>query len=283
MPGRFQAVLTFGFTGPYAVERILLTQFQSMKRQVHSQERQGYDMGEKIVGILGGMGPLSTVDLFLKIITSTPIRKEQDHLRIIIDNNPKIPDRTQAILGRGKDPFQELKKTAWNLEKLGAEIIAIPCNTAHYYYNDLQKVVNVPIINMILETVEYIRREFVDVKKIGLLATIGTIKARIYQDMLSDMEIIIPDVESEKLLMDLIYGERGIKAGYTTGKLRKKILTIVELLLKQGAEAIIMGCTEISLILRQKDLSVRLINPLQILAEATVRKAKYDQKTTFKE
>jgi len=231
-------------------------------------------MAGKIVGILGGMGPLSTVDLFLKIIKSTPIRKEQDHLRIIIDSNPKIPDRTEAILGRGKNPLAELKKMARNLEKSGAEIIVIPCNTAHYYYNDLQKVVNVPIINMILETVEYIRRELVNVEKIGLLATSGTIKARIYQDMLSDIKIITPDVESQKVLMDLIYGERGIKAGYTTARLRKKILRIVELLLKRGAEAIIMGCTEISLILRQKDLSVRLIDPLQILAEATVRKAK---------
>jgi len=231
-------------------------------------------MREKIVGILGGMGPLSTVDLFLKIIKSTPIRKEQDHLRIIIDNNPKIPDRTEAILARGKNPLEELKKTARNLEKSGAEIIAIPCNTAHYYYNDLQKVVDVPIINMILETVEYVRRELVNVKKIGLIATIGTIKARIYQDMLSDIKIITPDVESQKVLMDLIYGERGIKAGYTTARLRKKILRIVKLLLKQGAEAIIMGCTEISLVLRQKDLSVRLIDPLQILADATVRKAK---------
>jgi len=91
---------------------------------------------EKVVGILGGMGPEATVDLFMKIIKATPAKKDQDHLRIMIDNNPKIPDRTLAILGRGKSPLKQLQETLHNLERAGAEVIAIPCNTAHYYYNE---------------------------------------------------------------------------------------------------------------------------------------------------
>ncbi|GAJ09165.1 unnamed protein product, partial [marine sediment metagenome] len=90
-------------------------------------------MPEKIIGILGGMGPEATIDLFYKIIKFNPSEKDQDHLRIIIDNNPKIPDRTAAILGKGEDPLPALQETARNLEKAGANFIIIPCNTAHYF------------------------------------------------------------------------------------------------------------------------------------------------------
>jgi len=92
-------------------------------------------MTEKIIGILGGMGPEATIDLFYKIIKFTPAKKDQDHLRIIIDNNPKIPDRTAAILGKGEDPIPALRETAKNLEKAGADFIIIPCNN-YWLYRD---------------------------------------------------------------------------------------------------------------------------------------------------
>ncbi|GAH53208.1 unnamed protein product, partial [marine sediment metagenome] len=109
-------------------------------------------MPEKIIGILGGMGPEATVDLFHKIIKFTPAKKDQDHFRIIIDNNPKIPDRTAAILGKGEDPLPALQETARNLEKAGVDFIIIPCNTAHYFLPQIQKSVNIPVLNMIEET-----------------------------------------------------------------------------------------------------------------------------------
>ena len=233
-------------------------------------------MREKIVGILGGMGPESTADFFLKIIKTTPVRNDQDHLRIIIDNNAKIPDRTLALLGKGKSPLEEVKETIHNLEKAGAEIIAMPCNTIHYYYDELQDNTNVPIINMISETAAYICRVFPNIKKIGLLATTGTIKAGIYQKATNGIEIITPDEDAQKKVMNAIYGRRGIKAGYTWGSPRKNILEVAEVLVKEGAEAIIVGCTEISLVLNQEDLSVSLIDPLQILAEAVVKKARLE-------
>ena len=100
-------------------------------------------MKEKIIGILGGMGPEATADLFYKIIKLTPAKKDQEHLRIIIDNNPKIPDRTKAILYKGENPLPELIKTAQNLEKAGANFIIMPCNTAHYYHHEIQKIINI--------------------------------------------------------------------------------------------------------------------------------------------
>ena len=234
-------------------------------------------MGDRIVGILGGMGPESTVDFFLRIVKATPAQKDQDHLRIIIDNNPKIPDRTQNILGEAESPLDELRKTARNLEKAGAQIIAIPCNTAHYYYEQLQKSINIPIIDMISETAGYIYKELPGVKKIGLLATDGTIKTRLYQDVLKGIEIIVPDMRSQRKLMKAIYGKRGIKSGYTRGSPRRNTLEVARSLVKQEVEAVIIGCTEISLVLYKQDLPISLIDPLQVLAEVTIRHARLKQ------
>jgi len=137
-------------------------------------------MPEKIIGILGGMGPEATIDLFYKIIKFTPAEKDQEHLRIIIDNNPKIPDRTNAILGTGKDPLPELITTAKNLEKAGADFIIMPCNTAHYFISKIQKNISIPILNMIQETANDVKRVFPDFKKVCLFASKGTYKTKLY-------------------------------------------------------------------------------------------------------
>ena len=230
-------------------------------------------MQGKIIGILGGMGPEATATLFQKIIKTTPAKKDQDHLRIIIDSNPKIPERTLAILGKGESPLKQLQETLHNLEKAGAEIIAMPCNTAHYYYNELQASANVPIINMISETVASIHNSFPNIKKIGLLATTGTVKSRIYHKAITGMEVITPDDSEQEIVMNAIYGERGVKAGFTQGKSRNALLEVAKGLIDRGAEAIIVGCTEISLVLSQEDLPVPLIDALQVLAEAVIREA----------
>jgi aspartate racemase len=231
---------------------------------------------EKVVGVLGGMGPRSTADYFLKIIEATPAKKDQDHLRIIIDSNPKIADRNRAILGKSRTILPELQKTVRNLERAGAELIAIPCNTAHHYYPELHKNTTVPIINMIAETVEYICRNLPKVKKIGLLATTGTIKAGIYHQAVkgTGLEITVPGEAAQKRVMNAIYRAGGIKAGQVQGKPREILVGSAQALIKQGAEAVIIGCTEISLVLNQKDLPVPLIDPLQVLARAVVERAR---------
>ena len=229
---------------------------------------------DRVVGILGGMGPEATAELFWKIIKATPVRSEQEHLRIIIDNNPKIPDRTLAILNRGESPLKELIDTALNLERAGAEIIAIPCNTAHYYLDDLRKNVHVPVIDMILETANYILTEYPKIEKLGLLATVGTVKTQLYQHNLKPRKVLLPDRKSQEELMEVIYGKRGIKVGFTHGPTRSKALRIAQSLIACGAEVIIVGCTELSLVLSKQEVSVPLIDPLQILAMTIVREAK---------
>lgn len=232
---------------------------------------------DKTVGILGGMGSESTARFFLKVIKSTPAKTDQDHLRIFIDNNPNIPDRTQAILGLGKSPVEEATKSIRNLENAGVDIIAMPCNTIHYFYSELQHSTDIPILNMISETASYIHNTFPDMEKIGLLATTGTMKTRLYHNAIDGIEIIFPDEELQEKAMNSIYGEEGIKAGYTEGSSRNDILEVIEVLLKEGAEAIILGCTELSLLSIKEEVPVPLIYPSQVLAEVVVKKARFEK------
>jgi aspartate racemase len=230
-------------------------------------------MPEKIIGILGGMGPEATIDLFYKIIKFTPAEKDQEHLRIIIDNNPKIPDRTAAILGKGEDPLPALQETAQNLEKAGADFIVIPCNTAHYFLSSIQESVNIPVLNMIEETAKETKKRIPQIKKVGLLASIGVYKSEIYHQHFKkfNIEVISPEEKDKEEIMKVIYT---IKAGDLSKRVKKNILKITQRLIDKGAEAIIAGCTEIPLILKEGDVSVPLIDPTQILARIAVQKAR---------
>jgi aspartate racemase len=221
----------------------------------------------KIIGILGGMGPAATADLLSKIIELTPAKRDSDHLRIIIDNNPQIPDRTAAILGKGKNPVEELIKTAKNLEKAGANLIAVPCISFHYFYGQVQEKVNPPIINVIFEVAKYIKEEFPKLKRLGLMATKGTIEGQLFQKYLLDTEILVP-AEMDKV-MEAIYE---IKGGAVEVP-RRKLLNIAKDLATNGAEAILGGCTEIPLVLKEEDLHFPFIDPIQILARVVIKEA----------
>ena len=230
-------------------------------------------MPEKIIGILGGMGPEATIDLFYKIIKFTPAEKDQDHLKIIIDNNPKIPDRTAAILGKGEDPLPALQETAKNLEKAGADFIIIPCNTAHYFLPLIQESVKIPILNMIEETAKETQKKIPSIKKVGLLASIGTYKTKIYHQHFKkyNIEVISPEEKDKEKVIKVIYA---VKAGNLSEEIKKNILKIAQKLIDKGAEAIIAGCTEIPLILKEGDVPAPIIDPTQVLAKIAIRKAR---------
>jgi aspartate racemase len=230
-------------------------------------------MPEKIIGILGGMGPEATIDLFYKIIKFTPAEKDQDHLRIIIDNNPKIPDRTAAILGKGEDPLPALQESARSLEKAGADFIIIPCNTAHYFLSSIQKSVKIPVLNMIEEAAKETQQRIFPIQKVGLLASIGIYKTEIYHQHFKkfNIEVISPEEKDKEEVMKVIYA---VKAGNLSNEVKGNILKIAQKLIDKGAEVIIAGCTEIPLILKEGDVSVPIIDPTQVLAKAAVQKAK---------
>jgi aspartate racemase len=238
---------------------------------------QGEKMSEKIIGILGGMGPAATIDLFTKIVEGTKVKRDQDHLRILIDNNPKVPDRTLAIKGKAPTPLPELVRSAKLLEKAGADFIVIPCVTAHYYYDSLQKKIKIPILHLVEETVKHIMKKSKGMGKIGLIATEGTIHTGLFQKAFSHnaIDLILPTpVAQRKWVMEAIYGKKGIKAVGPSGHSRRLIRKASEALIKQGAQAIIAGCTEVPLVLKGGDLSIPVIDPIAVVASTAVGKAR---------
>lgn len=226
----------------------------------------------KIIGILGGLGPEATAELFLRIIRATPAKRDQDHLPIIIFNNPQIPDRTAAILYGGESPLIELIKTAQRLERAGADFIIMPCNTAHYYYDELKSSVKIPFLNMIELTVKRVLNVYPNVKLVGLMATTGTVKTGLYQKYFENygVKVIVPSDEEQHIVMSGIYD--GVKAGdLNLG--RRLLLDVANKLIANGAELIILGCTEISIVIKNGDLKVPVVDPLQVLAEEAVKLA----------
>ena len=234
-------------------------------------------MREKIIGILGGMGPEATIDLFTKIVKGTKVKKDQDHFRILIDNNPKIPDRTLAIQGKGPTPLPQLIQSARLLEEAGADFIIIPCVTAHYYYEPLKKKVHIPILHIIEETLKFVEKRYKGIQKLGLIATTGTLRTGLFQKAFSSTGIglILPSSEIQKrYIMEAIYGKKGIKAVGPSEESRMLIIKAAESLILKGAQAIIAGCTEVPLVLKEGDISVPVIDPVSILAQAAMAEAK---------
>lgn len=226
----------------------------------------------KKIGILGGMGPMATVDLFQRIVTGTPARSDGEHIHIVIDNNTAIPDRTRALLHGGADPLPEMVNSAIRLEAMGADFLIMPCNTAHAFYDRLLPFVHVPFLHMIRETLEETRRR--GVRKAGLLATDGTFRARIYHDVFepAGVALIEPDTKGQEEVMGLIY--KGVKAGkrdYDTGLLRRAL----DGMLSRGAQALILGCTELPLAFAQYEglSAYPTIDPTAVLAQAAIREA----------
>ncbi|NJE48590.1 aspartate racemase [Thermococcus sp. 9N3] len=226
-------------------------------------------MAERVIGILGGMGPLATAELFRRIVEKTPAKKDQEHPRIIIYNNPKIPDRTAYILGRGEDPRPELINSARKLESWGADFIIMPCNTAHFFAEDIQKAIRIPLVSMVEETAERVKE--MGLRKVGLLATDGTIKGLVYHRALlkRGIAIVTPDRTGQELVMEGIY--RGVKAGNVA--YGRELLLRVAKKLEKRVDGIIAGCTEVSVALKPDDLSVPLIDPMDVIAEKSVKLA----------
>jgi aspartate racemase len=227
-------------------------------------------LGEKIIGILGGMGPEATADLYMRIIRATKVQRDQNHRRVIIDSNAKIPDRTAAIKGKGPSPLPMLVETGLNLQRAGADLIIIPCNTAHHFHGDLQKKLKVPVLHMIGLSAEKTKMKHPEVTKAGLLASDGTLMSHLYQQSWGKqgIEIIEPGAETQRNVMKAIY--QNIKRGDLEPGRRLLYDASLELI-EAGAEAVICGCTEVSIVLHDGDLSVPVLDPMQDLAEEAVR------------
>jgi aspartate racemase len=232
---------------------------------------------KKTIGILGGMGPEATVYFFQLLIKNTKASHDQEHIPILIWNNPQIPPRTDAILRKGKSPLPRLLEGIHILEKGGAGMIVMPCMTAHYYAPKLQARAEVPFINLLDESLRYARKYLPGIKKAGLIASSGTIASKLFHKTFekAGIEVICPGQNEQKRVVTAIFGKKGIKAGCTTGLPKKTTVEVARNLIRRGAQAIIAGCTEVPLVLGPKDISVPLIEPMKIGALACINKAGY--------
>lgn len=222
----------------------------------------------KTIGILGGMGPMATCDLMKKIIDNTEASCDQEHIRICVDSNTNIPDRTTAIIGKGQDPRPEMIKSAVRLQMMGADVIVVPCNTAHYFLEDVEKCVDIPILNMPRETAQMLHKE--GVKAAAVLATVGTIQSGLYDRELKAVGItpVYPDEEAQRIIMSVIYDY--VKAGKMY-PYQEKIRAMQEGLIQQGAQRLILGCTELPVAFAQWDPLIATTDPTDVLARAAVR------------
>lgn len=230
------------------------------------------------VGVLGGVGPAATVDFLGKLVRNTPAACDQDHIKIMVEQNPQIPDRTAALLGNGDDPTLALYAACKTLEDGGADLIAIPCNTAHAFVERIQPSLSIPIVNMLTCTVDYLHESFPGLREIGLLATSGTLASRVYERSLEARGLVqvAPGEAAQARLMNAVYGPKGAKAGFTSGECCDDLAAAVDDLVAQGVQVIVLGCTELPLLLREATLAcaggrvVRLVDPTEVLARRCV-------------
>ena len=223
-------------------------------------------MKHKVVGIVGGMGPAATVEFFARLVRATPAMRDEDHLRILIDDDPGIPSRTEALLRGGPSPAPRLCAIARGLERAGAELLAMPCNTAHAFLEPMRAAVEIPVLDMLAETAAR-----VEVDRVGLLATEAAVRAGLYSKAFvpRGIAVVAPSPEDQAEVTRLI---AAVKAGEPAGALRPRLRRVVAGLKAQGARAAIIGCTEISL-LHDPESPLPAIDALDCLVDATVRAA----------
>lgn len=238
---------------------------------MHRQSRENRETlrsgNPAILGILGGMGPEATAEFYRRIVAFTPACRDQDHLHVLIDSDPSIPDRTSAILGQGPSPLPALHAAARRLEQAGATMLLIPCNTAHHWLPNLRRLLGVEILDMIALTADAVCSEIAAPADVGLLGTAGTVRTRHYQQALGchGLRTLSPLDSEQAAIEHAIYS---IKAGHHDQS--SCISSVATSLQARGAEALVLGCTELSLLADRIRTSLRVFDPLDILARWAV-------------
>lgn len=241
-----------------------------------------------MIGVLGGMGPAATVDFFRRIVQATfrrivqatPAKRDQDHLHVLIDNDPSVPDRTRAVAGEGTDPGPRLAAMAVRLERAGADVLVMPCNTAYSFAGAVTAAVGIPLLDWPLIAIE--NGVAGGAKRIGLLATDGTVASRIYEQALRRQgaheqplrpragELVLPDETRQAETMAVIYSvkERGARPDDAA-----RLEALTESLLQDNADVLLLACTELSVLsdaLTSATHRVSLMDASDIVARAAV-------------
>ena len=223
----------------------------------------------KKLGVIGGMGPMATVYFMQMVVEMTRAETDQEHIEMLIHNCPSIPDRTSYILGESrKDPGEPMAAIGRRLAECGADVIAIPCVPANYFCRQLSAEIPVPIINSITETVRYLSGH--RIRRVGLMATDGTVQSALFQKALAGagIEAVLPGEAGQRDVMHLIY--QNIKATRPAELERFQRVSLE--LRDQGAQVILLGCTELSMIRRDERIGPDYLDVMQVLAKACVER-----------
>jgi aspartate racemase len=232
-------------------------------------------LGEKVVGVIGGMGPEATVDFMRRLLAATPARDDADHLHVLVDNNPKIPSRTAALIeGFGEDPTPALCAMARGLEAQGADFLVIPCNTAHHYLPAIARDIHIPLLDMIGLSIEKLGTIEPKPRRIGLLASpaariVGLYKSRLEQ---ARFEAIFPDSKDETSLLDVI---RAVKARKFSKERQQDYTKVASNLIDAGADVFLIACTELSVIGPPAGVVRPSLDTLDVLVESTIANARF--------
>lgn len=223
---------------------------------------------DEVVGVLGGMGPAATVDFMARLLAATPAARDEDHLRILVDCNPHVPNRNRAAAGGGPSPGPVLAGMARGLETQGATLLAMPCNAAHAFTADIRAAVAIPFVSMIEVVADTVARDHARARRIGLLAVDATLSAGLYQPVLPEPMLL--SAEDQARFMVLIYR---IKAGDTGPQVRREMAVLAAALVGQGAELVLAACTEVPLVLGAADVPVPLLSATDMLVAEVIARA----------
>ncbi len=234
-------------------------------------------MKKKTIGIMGGMGPLATADLLIKITMATRADCDREHIRVYIDSDAQIPDRTGAILHGGPDPVPEMADALRNLERCGADCIVLACNTAHYFLPRLQALTEIPILDMLSITAKSCAERYPG-RTAAVLGTTGTLQTGLYSRALEreGVSFLLPDEEQQAMLMHLIYDV--VKASRPMQPEEKHWSALLEQLRERGADYFILACTELPIVANTLANEGPFVDPTEELARAAVRFCGYPLK-----
>jgi aspartate racemase len=229
---------------------------------------------KETIGIVGGMGSHATAAMFQQFILKSPAGSDQEHMEILLHNNPCIPDRTMGILHGGADPLPELARSVRLLEQCGATTIILACITAHFYYDRLKaSLTKAKLFHILQETADFACSMYPNIRNVGILATEGTCRSGLWQKEFANRHInaiVLPDPYQKDYVTDVIYGPLGIKAGYTDDAMKRKLIDGCGVLRELGAEAVIGGCSELPLLISKEDVSMPYIDSVQAAVDKLI-------------
>ncbi|MDR1354410.1 MAG: amino acid racemase [Oscillospiraceae bacterium] len=220
------------------------------------------------LGVVGGVGPRATAYFLERLVDLTEVTEDQEHISAVILNNTAIPDRTRFILQKdSRNPFVELLRCCQLLESLNVRLIAIPCNTSHYFYDELIQMVKTPIVHMQRVVAEELA--CLKAKKNGIMATTGSVCAGLFQRAFAEanLDYMLPDDGCQQRIMDLIYA--GVKVGRMPGK--EEFLELADVFLKAGCDRIVLGCTELSILKKMHNLGPVFVDTLDAAVKCIIK------------